>query len=155
MLRDEIPLDQLRVPKLAELLAWWNARRGSHALPGRADFEVSDLKPWLGNIHLIDVEDGGAEFRYRVYGSNLARYFGHDFTGKTTAIARPEARELVRSEYRTVCSERRPVLVQRARSVLGKDTPVVRLILPLASDGATVDKLIVCSYPILAGKAAT
>jgi hypothetical protein len=150
MLRDEVPLDRIKTARLVELLAWWNARCGARPMPSRADFEVSELKPWLGNIHLIDVEEGGAEFRYRVYGSNIAQYFGRDLTGLTTAVARSATRDIVRSEYMTVVRERRPMLVQRERSIAGRDTPVERLILPLSADGAGVDKLMVGSYPVRA-----
>jgi hypothetical protein len=148
MLRDEVPLDQIKTARLVELLAWWNARRGTRSMPSRTDFEVGDLKPWLGNIHLLDVEEGGAEFRYRVYGSHLAQYFGKDFTGMTTAVVREASREIVRSEYGAVVRERRPMLVQRDRSIAGRDTPVERLILPLSSDGVGVDKLLVGAYPV-------
>jgi hypothetical protein len=150
MLRDEVPLDRIKTARLVELLAWWTARCGARPMPSRADFEVSELKPWLGNIHLIDVEEGGAEFRYRVYGSNIAQYFGRDLTGLTTAVARSATRDIVRSEYMTVVRERRPMLVQRERSIAGRDTPVERLILPLSADGAGVDKLMVGSYPVRA-----
>jgi hypothetical protein len=150
MLRDEVPLDRIKTARLVELLAWWTAHCGARPMPSRADFEVSELKPWLGNIHLIDVEEGGAEFRYRVYGSNIAQYFGRDLTGLTTAVARSATRDIVRSEYMTVVRERRPMLVQRERSIAGRDTPVERLILPLSADGAGVDKLMVGSYPVRA-----
>jgi hypothetical protein len=147
-LSHELPLDRMKTGQLVALLAFWEARRGSRSMPSRTDFDVIDLKPWLGNLHLLDVEGGGREFRYRVYGSVLAEYFGHDFTGKTTAAVRPEAREIVRGEYRAVCREQRPIFVHRQRDVSGGEVRVERLVLPLSSDGASVDKLMVCSYPL-------
>jgi hypothetical protein len=144
----ELPLDRMKTRQLVELLAFWEARRGAKVVPSRADFDVLDLKPWLGNLHLLDVEEGGREYRYRVYGSVLAEYFGHDLTGKTTAEVRPEAREIVRSEYRAACREQRPVFVHRQRDISGSERLVERLVLPLSSDGAGVDKLVVCSYPL-------
>jgi hypothetical protein len=148
MLRDEVPLDRIKTARLVELLAWWRARCGGRKMPSRADFEVGDLKPWLGNLHLLDVEEGGTEFRYRVYGSHIAQYFGKDLTGMTTAVVRSATRDIVRTEYGTVVRERRPMLVQRDRSIAGRDTPVERLILPLSSDGDAADKLMVGSYPV-------
>jgi hypothetical protein len=144
----ELPLDQMKTRQLVELLAFWHARRGTRPMPARGNFDVVGLKPWLGNVHLLDVEEGGLEFRYRVYGSVIAEYFGNDFTGKTTAAVRPEAREIVRHEYRTACRERRPIFVHRQREISGSEQLVERLVLPLSSDGETVDKLLVCSYPV-------
>ena len=41
------------------------------------------MRRWLGNVLLVDVIEGGAEFVYRLYGSNVAERFGRDMTGCT------------------------------------------------------------------------
>jgi hypothetical protein len=61
---------------------------------------------------------------------------------------RPEARELLRSEYAQVCAARRPMMVERKRSVKHSTRLVAKLILPLATDGATVDMILVASDPL-------
>jgi hypothetical protein len=141
-------LSEISHPLLRQLLAFWSAKRGERLAPARADFDVAELKDWLGNLMLIEVIEGGAEFRYRVYGSVLAAYYGHDFTGKTTAVVRPEARELVRAEYGEVCRTRRPLVITRERDVRHAHRTVVKLILPLSGDGTVVDMLLVGSYPL-------
>jgi hypothetical protein len=109
---------------------------------------VLDLGPWLGNLMLLDVVGDGREFRYRVYGSILAQYYGHDLTGKTTEDVRPEGRELVRQEYRAVLADRLPLLVLRDREVKHRMMPVAKLVLPLSSGGAALDMLLVGAYPL-------
>jgi hypothetical protein len=60
----------------------------------------------------------------------------------------PETRDLVRREYAQVCAARRPMMVERRRSVKHSTRLVTKLILPLATDGATVDMILVASYPL-------
>ncbi len=135
-------------PLLRRLLGMWGAKCGDRMMPRRVDFDVLELKDWLGNLMLIDVLDGAAEFRYRLYGSVLAAYYGRDLTGKLTAAIPPEARDLVRREYAQVCAARRPMMVERKRNVKHSTRLVAKLILPLAADGVTVDMLLVASYPL-------
>jgi hypothetical protein len=139
--------DGIADPRLRGLFDYWTTRRAPPALPARADFDVLDLKPWLGNLMLVDVIEGGREFRYRLYGSTLAHYYGKDMTGRTTDEVRAEAREWVREEYRAVVAERRPMIVRRDREVRHRIASVSKLVLPLAGDGITVDMLLVGAYP--------
>ncbi len=139
---------EIRHPLLRRLLAMWEAKCGDRMMPTRADFDVLELKDWLGNLMLIEVLDGATEFRYRLYGSVLASYYGRDLTGKLTAAMLPETRDLVRREYAQVCAARRPMMVERRRSVKHSTRLVAKLILPLATDGATVDMILVASYPL-------
>ena len=135
-------------PRLRGLLDYWESRRGEREMPLRRDIDVLDLGPWLGNLMLIEVLEGGRDFRYRVYGSMLAQYYGRDLTGKTTDVVRPEARDLVRQEYRAVLVDRQPVLVLRDRQVKHRTMRVAKLVLPLSSTGAALDMLLVGSYPL-------
>lgn len=70
-------------PKIAEFGALWHAKRRGAALPDRADFPVEELVPWLGNVIIMDVIDGGADFRYRLIGTTITRFLNRDYTGKT------------------------------------------------------------------------
>jgi hypothetical protein len=117
-------------------------------MPLRRDLDVLELRPWLGNLMLIDVLEDGRDFRYRLYGSILAQYYGRDLTGKTTEHVRPEARDLVRQEYRTVLASREPAVVLRDRQVNLRTMRVAKLVLPLSTDGAALDMLLVGAYPL-------
>jgi len=76
-------------PTVAELLALWKSKRGRSRLPARRAFDFGELKPWLGHIILFDVVpdglDDGADFRYRLVGSNLTRVLGIDPTGRSVS----------------------------------------------------------------------
>jgi hypothetical protein len=128
------------------LFAFWQAKCGARAMPARAAIDAIDLWAWLGNLMLIETWPGG-EFRYRVYGTGLAEYYGRDLTGKTTAQLRPDVRALVLAEYTEVCRTGRPLLVTHTRRVREQRTPVEKLILPFSGDGDGVTRLLAGAYP--------
>jgi hypothetical protein len=133
-------------PLLQRLLELWHVKRGQRPMPARADFDVLELRDWLGNLMLLDVLEGATEFRYRLYGSVLASYYGRDLTGRSTAALPPETRSIVCREYGEVCASRRPMMVERKRSVRHSARIVAKLILPLSRDDGDADMLLIASY---------
>lgn len=79
----EINPSRIDNPALEFLRNYWETRRGRRPMPSRSDMNPADFKPYLGNMAMVDVLDGGAEFRYRIIGTLLAQYFLTDPTGKT------------------------------------------------------------------------
>src|SRR5260221_8731770 len=74
-------LDALSEPILRFMRDHWYRLRGHRPLPHIQDIEPLDLKPALGRVMLLDaIED--VDFRYRLYGTTLARHSGFDMTGR-------------------------------------------------------------------------
>jgi hypothetical protein len=145
-MRLQEPLPEIAHPRLRRLLAFWNDKRDGGALPACASIDALELWGWLGNLILIETAAAG-EFRYRVYGTGLAEYYGRDLTGKTTAALRPDVRELVRREYAEVCRTARPLLVTHTRRVHEQPMRVEKLILPFAGERGAVTRLLAGAYP--------
>jgi len=133
-------------PKLRELHALWERKRADRPLPARGDLDVIELWPWLGNLMLLEVEAGGADFVYRVYGTVLADYFARDLTGRRTSSLAQDVQAVVRAEYGQAIGNVRPIVVTRARSVQQKRVRASKLILPLGPDRKNVDHLLVGLY---------
>ena len=100
---------------------------------------VESLKPWLGQIALIEIFDRD-RFRFKVYGSGLTEWRGRDLTGHA-----------IFPEWRAVCAEllqlREPIcLSERWPSDTGGRIEFRTLLLPLAEDGITVGQIVSCSH---------
>jgi hypothetical protein len=115
-------------------------------MPACAGIDPVALWDWLGHLILVEPADGGG-FRYRVYGTGLAEYFGRDLTGKTTAVLRPEVRDLVCREYAEAWRTMRPLLVTHRRSVNDRTMAFEKLILPYAGADGTIARLLAGAYP--------
>lgn len=132
-------------PEIAAFRALWDSKRRGGKLPARGDFSVDDLKPFMGRVALLDVVDGGRDFRFRLYGTHIVDEYKNEMTGKLASEFRPDFREPVLRGYKTAYETRRP-----HADTVDIDAPDMhyvwdRIVVPLAADGKTVDMLMVFS----------
>jgi hypothetical protein len=135
-------------PRLLSLFQLWQSKRNGRLAPTRSDMRAEDLQPWLGNIILLDVIDGGKDFRYRLFGSVIAREAGFDMTGKMLSDYPIKSRAPFLFEVHRE-------LVRRACPAISEHNPDVpnvrrrrRLLLPFSSDGKSVDMTLSANYAI-------
>jgi hypothetical protein len=131
--------DVADLPKaVADLLAWWQAACGAQPVPPKAAVTPESLRRWLGDLSLV--ERVGSDFRYRVYGSNLAQAAGFDLTGRMMSAAfTPEVARFYTDQYELASRERRPVFSINTRPLHMGVTARrwQRLVMPLSDvDGA-------------------
>ncbi len=70
-------------PDVCAFADLWQARRQGRSIPDRAEFGIEDLVPWFGHVIIMDVIDGGTDFRYRMIGTQITRFLNRDYTGGT------------------------------------------------------------------------
>lgn len=142
--------------RLQELLAYWRERRRGRRFPARADIDPLDLRNLLGNINLIDVvrpdgKDGNAKprFRYRLFGSEFVFYHGGDLTGVwVDEIPNPVYREQLNALYTAVVAKGAIPMVSYDYLLESRRHRFQAIILPLASDGETVDMILSSGLPV-------
>lgn len=83
----DVSPSRIEHPTLAAVFDYWNGKRGARPMPARADINPPDLREHLGWIILLDVLPDLSDFRYRLIGTKVARYFGGDSTGQTVSEA--------------------------------------------------------------------
>ncbi len=135
--------------KLLDFYALWRAKCRDGRLPARSDFALDDLRPYVGRIAILDVIDGGRDFRFRLYGTRIADEYKGEMTGKSVSAFRANFYAAIVPGYRRAVETRQPHY----------DVPEIdddlmhykweRLVVPLASDGVTVDMIMVCSLELL------
>lgn len=132
-------------PQLQSLLTFWDHLRGDRPAPSRSDFTPADLKHWLGNINLVDLEPSG--IRVRLHGTMCVMYDGADFTGRyLQEVIPPEVLDVVVAPYRELQASSAPVHHRIPPGVLkGTCQALERLILPLNRHSG-IDAAIVAIY---------
>src|SRR3546814_15192366 len=63
--------DGIGHPGLRRLYDYWSAGRAGRALPPRAIVDPVAMRPWLGNLSLVEVRHDPLRFRFRLCGSSL------------------------------------------------------------------------------------
>jgi len=141
---------KIQSPLIRRLFADWDKRKRGKALPPWDAFDPVDLKYILGNLVLLDVERGDPfKFRYRVFGSNVAAQRGYDLTGKyVDEFPAAERRAFLIEQYTEIAESGLPLHAIRDVRQDGRKFHHEILSLPLASDGQTVDKILVAVVPI-------
>ena len=148
------PMPVITTPQLRSLLDLWAAKCAGRALPSRADFSDADLRPWFGNLLMVDVIEGPHQFRFRLMGTSLVDAACRELTGKFFDEADITGYEPdVLDDYAEVLRSCAPLCKTRRYN----PTPGTfmdhwrvyeRLLLPLANDGETVDRILGGSYPL-------
>src|SRR5437899_636035 len=92
----------IREPRLRELWQYWARKRDGTLLPGRAAISPHEMRPWLGYLLLMDVVEGGRDFRYRLHGTQLVQLFGVDLTGQLVGALRVRDVDRLLAEGRLV-----------------------------------------------------
>lgn len=142
----ETLLDQPLHPKIRSLTEYWLSIRPARGLPGRQHFEPLDVPSLLPNIWLVDVERGPSlRFRYRLIGTNVARAFEQEATGRYLDDAHAGAHDSrIRLYVNDVVRDRLPAW-RVGRPTLWHLQDYLRLeriYLPMAGDGEEVDMIL-------------
>ena len=128
-------------PLLGPGLAYWLHKRGSRAVPRKADIDPIELPPkLLPNMQIIEVVDGGARFRYRLVGTALVDAYGKDFTGKHPDELFPDDRlRFIQSIYRRVHDTKQPLFTHnKYHTPKNIDVYALRIYLPLSDNDSEV-----------------
>jgi len=139
-------------PKLQELVDFWEKCRGGRSMPSRADIDVVDLKPWLGNLILLEVRHDPPDFYYRVFGSLISQNTNRDLTGKwlSECIAEGAAPATSQDSYLMVLKHHAPIFQVQSQEVTpGRLWQMVRVLLPLSNGNDEINHIIVGNYPLL------
>jgi hypothetical protein len=132
--------------------AYWRMLRGGRKLPARAELSPRDMKGFLRNVVLLRVIDGGRDYEYRIVGELFVWAYGVQFRDKfLTQIeaAAPEHGARMRNLYEHVRTNAEPLAL---RGWVGREIADSRFVyhesvlLPLGSDGDTVDHILVASF---------
>ncbi|MEK9970373.1 MAG: PAS domain-containing protein, partial [Ferrovibrio sp.] len=121
-------------------------------MPRREDFPAETLRPWLGNIGIVAVErlgDGELRFRVSLSGTQLDSYRGFSITGQYLDDMTACSVQASVRRYRDCVENGEPVHLLHDNSPNSAIyTRMGKLLLPLSSDGVTVDRILMAMYPL-------
>ena len=139
------PDDVAMHPRLRQLFAHWRAIAPPAGLPGSSDFDAAPVPDLAPDLWLLDVQKAPLRLRYRSCGAGIVAALGHDPTGRWLDEVHPRAKEPnYYDRYRTMV-EQGVVTWRKGRPAFWhevKSRALENLIVPLAKDGRTVDRLV-------------
>lgn len=141
--------DEKFVEKIGSRLAqrlyrYWLEKRGKRAFPSRRDIDPLDLPFALGHLSLVAISDSPRRFHYRLVSTGVTADLGYEMTGKDVEdIPEPEMRDYVRAFYERALAARGPLYEEGTAVIEGRTWEHKSLALPLSTDGAAIDMLLV------------
>ena len=138
--------DQLDHDGLRRVYGYWLGKKGDRPAPSRTDIRPEELAPLLPNLYLVDVE--GTRFRLRLVGTEIVQEYGAEITGRyLDEIDLDDHKADILHEYLHATRDCAPQFHQwDYEKDDGRQLRYSRLILPLSSDGQTVDKLLCAAF---------
>ncbi len=145
---ESLPAEQLR-----SVLRFWSRLPKVNGVPDVVKITPEDVRPALGYLILIDIDEENEDFRYALYGSRIAAVSGFDMTGR--GVWDLESTTMIQTFF-AACY----IAAQRLRCpvyTIHEAPPAItvshwhRLILPLGQDGE-IKRFLVCNLPIFKGE---
>jgi hypothetical protein len=140
-------------------LDYWQRRRGSRAMPARADIRPSDIKTHIGSIVIAEALPGFEDFRFKLIGTEVSRYFLANSTGKTIreiyAGANEKFGECVLENYRETARTQQPLFtsISDIRWTNNLRYNMESIYLPLSEDGSAASSVLTAFTYRFCGKA--
>lgn len=140
--------------KLRRLYDYWLTHCGKDAYPSRRDIDPLDIPDLLPNIFLLDVVGDAQDFVFRLAGTLVEDAFSMPLRGKSIIeIQREAGTPIPVAQHVEVARGGGPRYREGEMLVAGRDHWCIhRLLLPLSSDGRTVDVLMGGAVFLLGGR---
>lgn len=147
---EEIGESLREYPELRSLFTMWDVARQGRRMPSRRDFSPESLRPWLGNLALIDVSHNPIRLHYRLVGIHIVENLKRDPTGKefTEVVADPGSNPATQGPYRCLIRGEPVFEIVQPRHKGFFSFDCARLSLPLSTDGKTINMILVGEYVI-------
>ncbi|MCR9220276.1 MAG: PAS domain-containing protein [Alphaproteobacteria bacterium] len=128
------------------LAGFWRAARieAGGDLPLTRSIDPLAFRQALGSVLLLEPVDGGRDYLYRLYGTQVARFFGRDMTGRRLWEFPSPAVTNSLVQYRMVTTNRVALYVEHdAPDSVSVLVRWCRLILPFQDESGAIDRLLV------------
>lgn len=134
-----------RSERIRRLFAYWDGLRNGRPFPRRIDIDPAAIKPLLPHLMLTDIFYDPFRVRYRLVGTEIARFAKFDFTNRYADELEFQDGETADWTifYRRVVEARRTGFGITSWTVDGGSPRWIEfLICPLSSDGNIIDRCI-------------
>ena len=136
------PTAAVRDRTLQEVLAHWESLKEGADLPLASRIDPMDLRPYLKDLFMVRVAEGGEGFTYSLIGTRITDILDRDMTGRRVEETFPDGHPVL-DVYRLIYRQRIPVRTHGQVSWINKDYKRFEsLMLPLADENGEVIKIL-------------
>lgn len=143
-----VDVTEIRDNRLRSLFQYWSSKLRGRSMPARKDLDPLEMRPWLGNLVLVDFPGDPKAYRIRLEGVNVVQFYGSSRTGRgIEAMTSELERQVVLPQYFSVVETKEPAYYEAEFiSSEGVLTYQHKLVLPLSDDGERVNMTLAGIY---------
>ena len=143
-----VDVTDIRDNRLRSLFQYWSSKLRGRSMPARKDLDPLEMRPWLGNLVLVDFPGDPKDYRIRLEGVNVVQFYGSSRTGRgIEAMTSELERQVVLPQYFSVVETKEPAYYEAEFiSSEGVLTYQHKLVLPLSDDGERVNMTLAGIY---------
>jgi hypothetical protein len=144
------PPESLPHEPIRFLLEHWHRLRGTRQAPLAREIDALTLRPALGFVSLLDVVEGGADFRYRLFGTIPSAVSGFDMTRRLLSEhkASPYMVEYFMGTYRAILRRPEPLYTEHRPAATIMTNAWHRIALPLSDDRGAITRFLSANVPV-------
>ncbi len=136
-------------PELVRLARHCESLAAPSQLPRREDFDPAPLLRYLfGRLYIVDVLDGGTDYRFRLFGMYWQTIYGSNLAGKRLSDIEATGNLLnLRAHYDACVAKRAPIF--RPGKLVWPDRRAIayqRLLIPFSDGDSRVSMLLCAAY---------
>jgi hypothetical protein len=137
-------LDAIDDPLLRAAYLYWTGKRAGRRMPCRRDIDPTEIPTLLPHIMIVEMQEEGTRYRFRLAGSAITAAFGRPITGGYVHdLAQGRYRSFIEGLYRDIYLNRRCILSESPYdNVRGSAATAKRLMMPLSDDDCTVNQVL-------------
>ena len=103
----------IKSDSVRSILKYWYSKAAPGRLPSRQDIKLEELRDLAPQIAIVDVLAQPLQFRFRLFGTNLAALAGRDLTGMVLSEQGCDGGQTF-SDYKSVVEAPQPRFDKRA-----------------------------------------
>ena len=115
-------------------------------LADRQEFDVFKLRPWLGFIMILEYLADQDDFRYRMFGTQIAEQSGFDMTGRMVSDLPNPGSAFYEKLYRESMNDRKIIYSQHTRIRARYDCDWHRILCPVQAGGQI--QIVTGNFPV-------
>jgi hypothetical protein len=145
---------QILHPGSRQLFRHWEMLRAERACPTREEFELTDLKPLLADMVIIDRDHLRNSFKFRLAGTRVCSLFGRNVTG-TSVVEGWDSFEadVISRHLLTVVNQQQPAVIRmRLTTDRGQVVAAELVALPVQMRGSHRIQIIGAMFPFRAAQ---
>jgi hypothetical protein len=135
-------------PRISELALYCAELSGEGTLPRRSLFRPKRVAPVITYLFLMDVLHEEGDYRFSLFGSNMAILYGADLTGKRLSeFGDASKRAELRETYDHVVTSGKPLYIRGRYEWPEMAIGIERLLVPMTDDTGQVTSILGLAIP--------